>query len=411
MVFDVERMLLAGIGVLVNLLCLLFASRVLSPGYPLQWADQLRGAIAALIALGLAQAVIREGKLRFLFLIFRLILVVAIALPLARSPSFLSAMAALLVLDAFVDFGQAAAFLCAAVVAGICAFAILTPVYLWGSPPPPVDPGQVGLGAIILIIATAVGGLFTRDRARLIARDRLIGELHETNLRLASANIRFQDVATDIELQTADRERSRIAREIHDSLAFTLTNVLALLNTNRERANSEGGRIPDELVQAREIIRDGLAELRDVLKTLRSDSGERVGGWDAIIRLIKVFRLATGVDVSLTFVNVPVETSRTVEEVLYHVVQEGLTNSFRHGKATAVEVSFAMDAAGGIELTIRDNGTGANETVGGFGLVGIRERVGELGGETRVSTSPGMGFSLKVEIPLTGGEAKTGTAE
>jgi len=94
----------------------------------------------------------------------------------------------------------------------------------------------------------------------------------------------------------------------------------------------------------------------------------------------------------------PVEAKTAL--ALYRAAQEGLTNVRKHANASRVDVTLDFTQPDHIGLTIQDDGTGAADTSGGFGLIGIRERVQLLGGEFRVNTVPGKGFLLEVTVPV-----------
>jgi signal transduction histidine kinase len=93
----------------------------------------------------------------------------------------------------------------------------------------------------------------------------------------------------------------------------------------------------------------------------------------------------------------PIESKSAL--ALYRVVQEGLTNVRKHASASHVEVELDFSQAEVIRLTLKDDGVGAADTDGGFGLIGLRERVQLLGGEFRIHTQPGKGFRIEVTLP------------
>jgi len=88
---------------------------------------------------------------------------------------------------------------------------------------------------------------------------------------------------------------------------------------------------------------------------------------------------------------------------LYRAAQEGLTNVRKHANASRVDVSLDFSQSDQIHLTVHDDGAGATDASGGFGLIGIRERVQLLGGEFKVDTQPEKGFRLEVTLPSDGG--------
>ena len=88
-----------------------------------------------------------------------------------------------------------------------------------------------------------------------------------------------------------------------------------------------------------------------------------------------------------------------VSLALYRVAQEGLTNVRRHARASRVDVLLDFKPTG-VRLKVKDNGVGAAETAGGFGLLGIRERMQLLGGKVEIRTGPGTGFCLSASVPV-----------
>jgi signal transduction histidine kinase len=83
---------------------------------------------------------------------------------------------------------------------------------------------------------------------------------------------------------------------------------------------------------------------------------------------------------------------------LYRAAQEGLTNVRRHARASRVDVLIDFQSAA-VCLEVKDNGVGASRTDGGFGLLGIRERMQLLGGSLEINTGPGKGFCMRVSVP------------
>jgi signal transduction histidine kinase len=94
----------------------------------------------------------------------------------------------------------------------------------------------------------------------------------------------------------------------------------------------------------------------------------------------------------------PVESKAAL--ALYRATQEGLTNVRKHARASRVDVTLDFSQPERIRLVVLDDGAGAADTSGGFGLIGIRERVQLLGGEFNVETEVGKGFRLEVNIPI-----------
>jgi signal transduction histidine kinase len=87
------------------------------------------------------------------------------------------------------------------------------------------------------------------------------------------------------------------------------------------------------------------------------------------------------------------------EHALYRAAQEGLTNARKHAQAASATVTLDFGDAHRVRLTVADDGRGASTTEGGFGLVGLRERVQLVGGSLTLQTAPGAGLALIVEVP------------
>jgi signal transduction histidine kinase len=102
--------------------------------------------------------------------------------------------------------------------------------------------------------------------------------------------------------------------------------------------------------------------------------------------------------VRLEYGNTRNGVDRPVEGVLFHVIREALTNSFRHGRATLVEILFWRRDDGTLVVNVRDNGGGAIDIHEGIGISGMRERVQAIGGSLRLRLSP-LGVTVTVEVP------------
>jgi len=87
------------------------------------------------------------------------------------------------------------------------------------------------------------------------------------------------------------------------------------------------------------------------------------------------------------------------EQALYRAAQEGLTNARKHARAAHATLTLDFSQAGQVRLTVADDGCGASTTDGGFGLIGLRERVQLVGGSLTLQTAPGAGLALMVEVP------------
>ncbi|MCK5155399.1 MAG: sensor histidine kinase [Spirochaetales bacterium] len=216
--------------------------------------------------------------------------------------------------------------------------------------------------------------------------------------RLATANLGYQEYASRAEQVSMLEERKRITREIHDVIGYTMTNNIMMIEAASDMIRRDPDQISLLMKTARENAQNGMEEIRDALHLLRAQEVPRNTGVDALIKLVKTFEKATGVKVRLELGNTPRKFSLEVNFVLYHLIQEALTNSFRHGNATKVRIIFWVSHSI-LCVTVWDNGHGSEQVEEGIGIAGMRERLEKLGGHLEMANVID-GFKLEVRIPL-----------
>ncbi|MBN2618135.1 MAG: sensor histidine kinase [Spirochaetales bacterium] len=220
--------------------------------------------------------------------------------------------------------------------------------------------------------------------------DNAIKELTETNLG-------FQNYVTSVEHDSIEMERKRISREMHDIIGYTLTNQLMII----QAALSMKSHIPPEieklLLQSQEQTREGMTQARSALYQLREFTPQSESGIKIIFKLVKTFEQVTGIKTKVDVNNVPVSFGEKIDKVIYRLIQEGLTNAFRHGHATKISVMINLEEKA-IFASIWDNGIGSGKFNEGIGLSGMRERVESVNGSF-TANSMQYGFSIKVRIP------------
>ena len=224
-------------------------------------------------------------------------------------------------------------------------------------------------------------------------------------IALAEFNANLQSYARRVGHESSDRERNRISREIHDISGYIFTNLIALLNAACSIPPNDQEKLSEILITARRQAHEGLNETRTALRKTRETPIPEEVGVRAIHKIVQIFRQVTGVNVQVNWGNIPHSFSRELNFALYRTIQEALTNAFRHGMATEITIHFLIEK-NELKLSVVDNGKGAEEVVKGIGLTGMQERIGNLGGQIRVSNAPGGGFSLNVTVPLSEKEKK-----
>ena len=228
-------------------------------------------------------------------------------------------------------------------------------------------------------------------RAERLARadgERLAGELETANAQLREYAALAENIATA-------NERNRIAREIHDGLGHCLTVVNVQLEAARALGPSNPERSAECVLRAQAMTQRGLDEIRQSVAVLREPNRKTLVA--ALSELVEECG-AGGLNVSLSVRGEVFTLSAPVHTTLYRAAQEGLTNVRRHANtdSAVLELEFAPSAA---KLRITDDGDGTTKAEGGFGLLGLRERVELLGGTVEVTTSPSRGFALTITVP------------
>ncbi|GAA1506348.1 sensor histidine kinase [Streptomyces synnematoformans] len=201
----------------------------------------------------------------------------------------------------------------------------------------------------------------------------------------------------------ADEERLRIARELHDVLAHSISVIniqagvgLALLDQQPEKAR-------EALTTIKSASKEALGEVRQVLDTLRTPGGAPRSPAPGLDRLGELTEQAAAaglaVDVAVDGAREPLPPG--TELAAFRIIQEALTNVVRHSGSRTARV-LVRYAPAGLELQIDDDGpaTAGGLTGGGNGLVGMRERAAALGGTVEAGTRPDGGFRVRARIPL-----------
>ena len=198
------------------------------------------------------------------------------------------------------------------------------------------------------------------------------------------------------------KERTRMARDIHDTLAQGFTGVIVQMEAAEEALLEEDSEHAiGHVHRARELARESLREARRSVHALRPQALEKAPFADALEAIIKNTAAGTALRTEFRITGKPRELARLVEENLLHIGQEALTNSLKHAHATKfqAQLSFNPDA---VYLELQDNGDGfnvGNSNGGGFGLIGMKERAEQIGATVDVSSKPGAGTSIVAVSP------------
>jgi signal transduction histidine kinase len=216
-------------------------------------------------------------------------------------------------------------------------------------------------------------------------------------VREREARQHVEELAAEVAQLAAANERSRLAREIHDTLGHYLTVIHVQLEAARALVHSEPDRALLAVNRSQALAKDGLTAVRQSVKALREDA--RVEGiGDQLASIVDSARDET---FRATFASAgaarPISAAAAL--ALHRTALEALTNVRRHAAASRVAFVLTYRDDGRVHLRVDDDGRGAGTLTGGFGLVGIRERAEQLGGVVNYRSAPGEGFTLEMELP------------
>jgi signal transduction histidine kinase len=206
--------------------------------------------------------------------------------------------------------------------------------------------------------------------------------------------------------EAVEKERTRIARELHDIVAHRVVVIVAQAGAARRVFDAESVQARHVLSSIETLGREALIEMRrllGVLWTHAEGSTAPQPGLDELPALVASMERA-GLPVLLTIEGEPRPLPAGVELNAYRIVQEALTNTLKHAGPTQAQVMLAYHPEF-IELRVSDEGRGhvAGKLAPGHGLVGMRQRAAMLGGELSVGPRPGGGFEVTAKLPV-GGE-------
>ncbi|MCU1374324.1 MAG: histidine kinase [Actinomycetia bacterium] len=209
--------------------------------------------------------------------------------------------------------------------------------------------------------------------------------------------------------QAVTAERTRIARELHDVVAHSVSVMVVQAGAARRVLDKEPARASEAMASIESTGRQSLNELRRLLGMLRQADGEATGRVpqptiEHVDTLLDQTRDA-GLPVTLEIEGVPRPLAPGVDLSAYRIVQEALTNAIKHAGPAHAEVRLCY-GADTLEVIVSDDGRGADceederNGTAGHGIVGMQERVSLFGGQLHVGNRPGGGFTVRATLPL-----------
>ncbi len=228
----------------------------------------------------------------------------------------------------------------------------------------------------------------------------LVNRQRQQSAALAEANLKLVEYAATTERLATSYERNRLARELHDTLAHSLSGVTVQLQAVQALWELNPDRARQNLDRALQATESGLTEARRALQALRASPLEDLGLALAVSDLAKSAAARANLHLDLTIQDRLEELALPVEQCIYRVAQESLSNVARHAEATWLRVSLGLEART-LVLTISDDGCGFDPSaVNGahYGLRGLRERAELIGATLQVTSACQAGTTVRLLV-------------
>ena len=223
----------------------------------------------------------------------------------------------------------------------------------------------------------------------------------EEELRMASqANRELNSYLALSEKIAEDRERKRIAREIHDTLGHALTGISAGIDAVKVLVDIDTNRAKEQLNNVSVVVRDGIRDVRGSLNKMRPGALENNTLKEALIKIIREYEAISNLEIHLRYEWDNIDLDIAKEDIVFRVIQESITNSVRHGHAKTIWIELLEEEEAYV-MTIQDDGIGFDELHYGYGLKQMQERLMIIGGNVRFENRDG--FYTHIEIPKIGG--------
>jgi signal transduction histidine kinase len=233
---------------------------------------------------------------------------------------------------------------------------------------------------MINILILIVASFAQRNKQEKEKKDVLYKELLDAHRKL-------REYTDELNRLSVVEEKNRIARDIHDNLGHNMTALIMQLQMAEHYMKTGSGKSQEMLQDSIQTARDSLSSIREVVETLRGKE-IIVSSEKAIRTLVDEFSQKTGAEINLK-VNGKVMQDEKSGTALYHILQECLTNSVRHGEAKKIDVELIY-SDNSVSFSIKDNGSGAENIKEGFGMKGIRERVDDFKGSVEFKSNDGF---------------------
>jgi signal transduction histidine kinase len=265
------------------------------------------------------------------------------------------------------------------------------------------------IGSLVLHIQPEVTALTGRDLSLLGTVAGLLSIAIENATRYEESQARevLRGELLHQVVSVQERERQRIARDLHDGAGQALTALGLGFAAVSETVKSNPTLAAQQLVELKQMSTQALADLRDLIRDLRPSLLDDLGLVPALQNQVQTFQAHSSVNAKLTVYGRSRRLPPDIETIVFRIAQEALTNITKHAAAenVAVLLTFAPEM---VQLHIQDDGRGfqpdevfaATQPRRAWGLLGIQERVALVGGSCQINSTPGQGTAVDICIPL-----------
>jgi signal transduction histidine kinase len=266
------------------------------------------------------------------------------------------------------------------------------------------------ISASFVVFGGVVGNLIRKLYEAQETMDQQFNQLHTSHHALAEAHAQLQNYSKQVEEMTTIRERNRIAREIHDTVGHKMTALLVQLELSKALLKLDINKAEETIVVCDNLAREALQEIRLSVRTLHQEEDEYLSIIPAIRKLLADFYQTTALESVFELSGDPAMVPSSLQPTIIRTIQESLTNAKRHGNANSFLLKIiCTDEA--ITMVTKDNGKGVQSIEPGFGLINMKERIEEHGGNVFFESIVGEGFQMNVHFPLLQKTWKTGGAK
>jgi signal transduction histidine kinase len=221
--------------------------------------------------------------------------------------------------------------------------------------------------------------------------------------KLMQANLELIRNADATQRLAVSHERNRLARELHDTLAHSLTALSVSLEAMKTELPKPAGELGAMLDRSLEITRDGLSDTRSALKALRADALDDLGLPLAVRDAAETAAQRSGLMLELEIEEILPALQPHVEHAVYRIAQEAVENAVHHAGASLLRVGLAV-RDGMLNLSVRDDGSGFDPArvndQNHLGIRGMRERAEACGGKLSIERRKEGGTALSLSVPV-----------